>query len=81
MNEILQGSALEVLKTLPAESISCCISSPPYWALRDYGVNGQLGLEKTFEEYIEMANKRVMQGERGIPVKEQRQGQGALFPK
>ena len=52
-NKIIQGAALEVLKTLPAESISCCISSPPYWALRDYGVNGQLGLEKTFEEYID----------------------------
>jgi site-specific DNA-methyltransferase (adenine-specific) len=52
-NKIICGGALEVLKTLPKESISCCISSPPYWALRDYGVNGQLGLEKTFEEYID----------------------------
>lgn len=52
-NTIICGTALEVLKALPAESISCCISSPPYWALRDYGVAGQLGLEKTFEEYID----------------------------
>ncbi|KKL14376.1 hypothetical protein LCGC14_2516260, partial [marine sediment metagenome] len=53
VNEIICGSALEVLKTLPADSINCCISSPPYWALRDYGVEGQLGLEPTFEEYID----------------------------
>lgn len=51
-NTILQGDALEVLKTLPAESIDCVITSPPYWALRDYGVAGQLGLEPTFQEYI-----------------------------
>ena len=51
-NIIHQGDALEVLKTLPSESINCSMSSPPYWALRDYGVEGQLGLEKTFEEYI-----------------------------
>lgn len=54
VNEIICGSALEVLKTFPDDSLSCSISSPPYWALRDYGVNGQLGLEKTFEEYIDI---------------------------
>ena len=37
VNEIICGSALDVLKTLPDKSINCCISSPPYWALRDYG--------------------------------------------
>ncbi len=51
-NKILQGDALSVLKTLPAESVDCVITSPPYWALRDYGVVGQLGLEPTFQEYI-----------------------------
>lgn len=34
------------------ESVDCCITSPPYWGLRDYGVSGQLGLEKTPEEYV-----------------------------
>ena len=53
INQIICGDCLEVLKTLPDESVSCCISSPPYWSLRDYGVDGQLGLEKTFEEYID----------------------------
>lgn len=50
---ILQGDAVEVLRTMPAESIHCVVTSPPYWGLRDYGVAGQLGLEKTPEEYVE----------------------------
>lgn len=37
MNKILQGDVLEVLKTLPDESVNCVITSPPYWGLRDYG--------------------------------------------
>ncbi|MFA5158184.1 MAG: DNA methyltransferase [Patescibacteria group bacterium] len=53
VNEIVCGDCLNALKTFPAESINCCISSPPYWALRDYGVAGQLGLEPTIEEYID----------------------------
>jgi len=51
-NTILQGEALEQLKTLPEKSINMCMTSPPYWALRDYGVDKQLGLEATFDEYI-----------------------------
>jgi DNA modification methylase len=50
--QIIQGDCLEKLKELPAESIDCCITSPPYWGLRDYGCNDQLGLEKTPEEYV-----------------------------
>lgn len=49
---IYQGDSLTILKTLPDESVDCCVTSPPYWGLRDYGVKGQLGLEKTPEEYI-----------------------------
>ncbi|MBA7568892.1 hypothetical protein ES708_10629 [subsurface metagenome] len=52
INQIICGNALEVLKEMPGESVNCCVCSPPYWNLRDYGVEGQLGLEKTFEEYI-----------------------------
>ncbi len=51
-NIILNGDALKHLKGLPEKSINMCMTSPPYWALRDYGVEGQLGLESTFEEYI-----------------------------
>ena len=49
---ILHGDALETLRTLPGESVNCCVTSPPYWGLRDYGVSGQIGLEKTPEEYV-----------------------------
>ena len=49
---IYQGDALEVLRGLPSESVHCCITSPPYWGLRDYGIEGQIGLEKTPEEYV-----------------------------
>ncbi len=52
LNEIIQGDALAVLKGLPDESVQCCVTSPPYWGLRDYGVDDQLGLEKTPEEYV-----------------------------
>jgi len=51
-NKIYHGDCLEELKKLPDESINCVMTSPPYWALRDYGVDGQLGLEPTFQEYI-----------------------------
>lgn len=46
------GDALTVLRTLPAESVHCCVTSPPYWGLRDYGVAGQLGLEASPAEYL-----------------------------
>ncbi len=41
-----------MLKTLPDDSVQCCITSPPYWGLRDYGHAGQMGLEKTPAEYV-----------------------------
>lgn len=52
MLEILTGDALAMLKTLPDESVQCCVTSPPYWALRDYGHPEQIGLEKTPEEFV-----------------------------
>src|SRR5574343_346916 len=53
INTVINGDSLSVLKTLKSNSVDCCISSPPYYALRDYGVEGQLGLEKTFHEYLD----------------------------
>lgn len=53
MGKLYQGDCLDVMKTLPGESINCGITSPPYWGHRDYGVKGQLGLEETLEEYVE----------------------------
>lgn len=49
---ILQGDWIEKLRELPDGSVQCCVTSPPYWGLRDYGVAGQLGLEKTPEEFV-----------------------------
>lgn len=49
---ILIGDCIEQMKTLEANSVDCCITSPPYWGFRDYGVDGQLGLEKTPDEFV-----------------------------
>lgn len=46
------GDAASVLKTLPAESVHCCVTSPPYYGLRDYGHEEQIGLEGTVEGYV-----------------------------
>lgn len=50
---IIHGDCLEKLKTLPDESVQTCITSPPYWGLRDYGVEGQIGLEDSLEEFVQ----------------------------
>lgn len=52
LNKIYQGNCKDVLKELDSNSINCVVTSPPYWGLRDYGVDDQLGLEKTPEEYV-----------------------------
>jgi len=49
---IIIGDALTELKHLETKSVNCCVTSPPYWGLRDYGHPGQIGLEKTPGEYI-----------------------------
>lgn len=46
------GDCIEVMRGMPAGSVHCCVTSPPYWGLRDYGVSGQLGLEPTPDEYV-----------------------------
>jgi len=51
-NIILTGDALKKLQELPDESIDMVMTSPPYWALRDYGIKGQLGMEEDFDDYI-----------------------------
>lgn len=49
---IRHGDCREVLRTLPADSVHCIVTSPPYWGLRDYGVAGQIGLEQSMHEHI-----------------------------
>ncbi len=50
---ILIGDVREQLRTLDAGTVQCVVTSPPYWGLRDYGVEGQIGLEPTPDAYIE----------------------------
>jgi len=52
MYRIIEGNSKDILNTFDAESIDCVVTSPPYWNLRDYKTEGQLGQEKTFQEYI-----------------------------
>lgn len=49
---ILLGDVLEKIKEIPPESIDCIITSPPYWGLRDYKIDGQCGLEPDFRDYL-----------------------------
>ena len=49
---ILFGDAVEMMRGLPDASLHCCVTSPPYWGLRDYKVAGQIGQERTPEEYV-----------------------------
>lgn len=49
---ILQGDVLTVLRTLPDNHFGCIITSPPYWGLRDYGAEGQIGLEPSLGEHL-----------------------------
>jgi site-specific DNA-methyltransferase (adenine-specific) len=49
---ILRGDALHILSRLPKEAVQCVMTSPPYWGLRDYQVEGQIGLEETLPQFI-----------------------------
>jgi site-specific DNA-methyltransferase (adenine-specific) len=49
---ILKGDALHILHSLPSESVQCAVTSPPYWGLRDYNIEGQIGLEPTLSQFI-----------------------------
>lgn len=52
IDTVYLGDSLDVIKTFPDESIDCVVTSPPYYGLRDYGVDGQIGLEESPEDYI-----------------------------
>lgn len=51
--QVLCGDALSVLRKMEPASVQCCVTSPPYFGLRDYGHEGQFGLEKTPQQYVE----------------------------
>jgi DNA modification methylase len=48
------GDCIEVMRSMPANSVDCVVTSPPYWGLRDYGVDGQIGLEPTLAQHLEV---------------------------
>ena len=50
---VLQGEALETLRTMPDASVHCIVTSPPYYGLRDYGADGQIGLEDSPDLYVQ----------------------------
>jgi len=72
--EIMNGDALQKLKELKTNSVDICVTSPPYWGLRDYGVNGQIGQESDFRDYLKNLiiifdeTKRVLKSEGSLYV-------------
>jgi len=52
LHQILVGDCIEMMRTLPDKSVHTCVTSPPYFGLRDYGVEGQIGLEETPAKFI-----------------------------
>ena len=50
--QVLQGDCIEMMRTLPDNSVNCCVTSPPYFGLRDYGCDGQIGLEESPDAFI-----------------------------
>jgi len=63
-NEVIQGDALEVIKTLPDNSVDCIITSPPYWGKRDYQIDGQIGVEEKANEFVEELTEILVECER-----------------
>jgi site-specific DNA-methyltransferase (adenine-specific) len=51
-SRLILADVFDGLRSLPAESVHCVVTSPPYWSLRDYGVSGQFGLEPSFADYL-----------------------------
>lgn len=49
---IIEGDALHALRALPEKSVQCVVTSPPYWGLRDYGIDGQIGLETSLPQFL-----------------------------
>lgn len=54
---IFEGDAFQILQRIPPKSVQCVVTSPPYWGLRDYGIEGQIGLEQTLPQFL---NKLIM---------------------
>ena len=75
LDTIFCGDALDVLRTLPDNFVHCCITSPPYYALRDYGMDGQIGREDTPAQYVARLTE-VFSEVRRVLLPSGRNGQG-----
>ncbi len=53
LGSLYEGNALEILRRFPDNKFRACVTSPPYWGLRDYGINGQIGAEMDVDEYVD----------------------------
>lgn len=51
--QIILGDALKILRGIPDQTFQCCVTSPPYWGLRDYDIKGQIGAEMKVDDYIQ----------------------------
>jgi DNA modification methylase len=58
---IVIGDSVRILRTIPEATFQCCITSPPYWSLRDYGLDGQIGLESTLDAYLDAVVGALME--------------------
>lgn len=63
-SKLFEGSALAVLQALPSESVQCIVTSPPYWGLRDYGIEGQIGLEPTLPQFLNQLTRVFSEAKR-----------------
>jgi site-specific DNA-methyltransferase (adenine-specific) len=50
--KLLQGDVLDKLSEIETGTVQTCVTSPPYWGLRDYGIDGQIGLEESPDKYV-----------------------------
>ena len=66
LNLICNTDCLSGLKALPSECVDCCVTSPPYFHMRDYGMDGQIGLEDTPEQYVERLTGIFREVRRGL---------------
>jgi len=83
MNQTIFGDCRDTMRTLARDGVrvQCCVTSPPYFGLRDYGHPGQIGLEKTPAEYVAALGRKWIGCELNPdygPLQQQRTAQGAL---
>ena len=64
-DKIYCGDSLQVLQTLPDNCLDCCVTSPPYYGLRDYGTDGQIGREAVSYTHLDVYKRQVLTDPKG----------------